>query len=439
MKMINEDITDIIADMESIRRENLVRKINNEKKNEYLHLSGILADQLKAVEDKKTLDRINSVVRAIDENPVLLSYDFMQEDFWRETHPELSKELDKILIAVKKDDFTSLREKHHIVSAVKYLSTENKERKTKIRTYDFILPFNNGFSSSDKNDFLEFLESSGKIKDIEISGNTLKVTKANNLETLIEVASYMGFNRLQTIVEGHLHKELKEEYGEESVGPLRKEPWIKANKESKIVDVLANIVKYTKPISYTLLGALPSSLQRRTAKRFNESKVENAYDPIAAYITNNWIETIAILSAGIVLSNWSGSNEFMCNAFDNIGFFDYDLSLRSCLLDSEYREGWENFKGWIAGGGWLWIPVTMLALVQLATRFADSMRYSNESERPTGDLLTKLPFLYLEKLLDKKYGKLVEYPFLFDLGLSPVKAPNKINLGEKEGTIIVYT
>ena len=281
---VRQDLVSIVNSMESIRREEIVDGITSEeRKNEYLHLTARLASTVEALADNKLLEKMNSVVKQFDVNPALFAYDYLQESFWRKNDPEFSKLLDQVLIGLKGDDFSGLREKQHILNALKYLGARDEDLERKIEIYNTIVPFssiNHGESKKLAEDAL----SKHAIVKIKENGN-LEVKKVSNMDDFLNVARFFGFASVNGLI-------TNDQMGQLSRDGIYMDKAEKVDMK-KIKDrmrLVANTVKYTKSISYPMIGLLPGFFQGRIERRFNETGINNAFNSRSASISSGVVE-----------------------------------------------------------------------------------------------------------------------------------------------------
>src|SRR3989338_11521055 len=83
-KDVRNDLPDVVNAMSKIRAETIKdRKLTDEQKDEYLHMSYRLASGIQAVADEPMTKRMQVVADRLNKNPTLLRYDPMQDGYWR--------------------------------------------------------------------------------------------------------------------------------------------------------------------------------------------------------------------------------------------------------------------------------------------------------------------------------------------------------------------
>ena len=385
---VNGNMAKITEVMERLRREGQATgELSYEKKNEYLHLAYRLASCIEALSDKEMVEKMNEVVKQFDKSSLFFAYDFAQDNFWRENEQEFSKNLDRIVIGLAGDNFSGLEDKHHILNALKYLGSANEPLEKRLEVYDTILPVNNLSREKYRGILLKRL--GAKSYANQENTKTLFVPFGDVNERLIKSLEFFGFDHLETYAENNFGFDCKNtESGFKRKVEVLKEDAKKPSdkKPSKFIDLLANTIKYTKPLSYLVLGALPTSIQRRIERRFDHSNVENAFNPAVASFYQSCIEHLGIYAAGGIYSALDHHHD----GFGLIGVVAYTF------VD-------ELFRG----------------------IFLDYLHDDNIFQYPkkvAGSMVLKLPFLPLEKILDYNSGKIAKNLVRISLTLEPSKS-----------------
>ncbi len=260
---LRNDLDAVMKAMSAIRKENLRKeKITPETKDEYLHLTYRLASLIERLSDKAMLSNMKTVADHVNKNPALLSYDYSQEEFWQEVEPEFSTSLDSIAIALRGDSFSDIREKHHVLNAIKFLGSADGTPEEKFETYEKILPFMDNSAIKDKDKVLK--KQLGSIKGITIKDDTITAKNTKNLEALLKQAGYMGFKGVRV--------------------PMKMDEYEKLGLTGRLIEKCAEpnkfnyqklwrgVVKYTKPLSYAVIGSLPYKQRMRVADYLTEPK-----------------------------------------------------------------------------------------------------------------------------------------------------------------------
>jgi hypothetical protein len=122
------DIYKLMEDMSKIRFECInTGKVNEKNLEEYLQLSSFLAQALKAVSDKQTIDRLSFLVEEMNKSQGLVYFDPLQRRYWSRINPKFMNTLDTVLIQIYGNNFDSLDKGHHLISAVKYVCSKNED------------------------------------------------------------------------------------------------------------------------------------------------------------------------------------------------------------------------------------------------------------------------------------------------------------------------
>ncbi len=281
---VRQDLASIVNSMEAIRREEIVDRITSEeRKNEYLHLTARLASTVEALADDKLLEKMNSVVKQFDVNPALFAYDYLQESFWRKNDPAFSKLLDQVLIGLKGDSFSGLREKQHILNALKYLGARDEDLERRIEIYNTIIPFSS-INHEETKKLAEIALNKHAIVKIKENGN-LEVKKVSNMDDFLNIARFFGFTGINGLITNDQMNQLSRDgiY-------MDKVEKIDMKKIKDNMRFVANTVKYTKFISYPIIGLLPGYFQKRIERRFNETGINNAFNSKRATISSGAVE-----------------------------------------------------------------------------------------------------------------------------------------------------
>lgn len=266
---LNNDFLSAIHSMGDIRHEQLTeRKISDEDKNEYLHLAYRLASIIEGQIDKDLIKKMHGVVSKLNMNKALLSYDFLQDRFWREVEPDFTKKLDQTTIHLMGDEFQGLEDKHHIFNALKYLGSRDELLETRLAVYDTILPFNHNSTKNNKKLFEQQIKKTlKKVKGVE--GLVVRVKDINDLEHNLNVAGSLGFSHLRSVVNAKDYKQLLEnnDYLISVIDKKFKEPLEKSQKKLKIPKMF-----------YPIIGMLPGGFQQKLEDKLG---IEN-FDAVEA-------------------------------------------------------------------------------------------------------------------------------------------------------------
>ncbi len=314
----------------------------------------------------------------MNENTALLHYDYTQEGFWREVEPEFSKSIDRVLISLRGDDFSTLEEKYHLINAVKFIGCKDSEMAEKLKVYDTIQPYNE-LKGENKDIFMKEISKVINQKRIGVSPFHMKVSSNTNIEKILESAPKLGFTTVETVFPGEELEGLKEKFkgtvrNVSFKGPAKDDPFYSKAVGSNTTKALACIVKYTKPISYNILGQLPGSIQQRIENAFEDAGVQNAYNAEAA-------SKVATATEGAIL-------------------FGGSMVAGLLLKQPEYLLG-------------------MFSVLYSAIRFMsiEDGAFDFLEDGPTGHPLLKPIFWPLEKILEKTKGRVGPKPEIVEFQL----------------------
>ena len=260
-KDVEGDISKIIKSMSEIRAETMTdRKLSDTQRDEYLHLAYRLASGIEGIADNGMFSKMQRITKILEKNNILLSYDPLQDGYWKKREKEFVQTLDDLLFSVVKDDFETIETKHHVLQAVKYLAVKDGSFEERELIYNTILPFNKAILPKDM--LLERFRGSifGKAYKIEKTDDlTLRVFgKCKDLDSLLEDVHGLGYKRMVVDINDRNLDKIKEKHEFHIV-----ENDVHNDRLRKIV---ANTIKYTMPISYPIIGTLPMFLQKRLAK-----------------------------------------------------------------------------------------------------------------------------------------------------------------------------
>ena len=287
-KDVRNDLPDVVNAMSKMRAETIKdRKVTDGQKDEYLHMSYRLASGIQAIADEPMTKRMQIVADRLNKNPTLLRYDPMQDGYWRKQEGRFAEALDDLLIATVRDDFHSVDAKHHVLQAVKYLGIEDTSSKEREKVYDTILPFHGPVPLETKENLLKklfgrLLGNQYKLSNLEGLALNIDATSDGFRDEFMQMARDRGYTTLRVEMTDKDFEKVKAQLKDmQVVGSDNIRP------NQKIVDATNSFVRYTKPLSYPILGALPRSLQERLEKTLPTFSAEYAY------ITSNCTEFVA--------------------------------------------------------------------------------------------------------------------------------------------------
>src|SRR3989344_2216598 len=261
-KDVKGDLAKVVRSMSQLGAETIRdRKLTDAQKDEYLHMTYRLASGIQAISDEQMVKRMQLVAERVTKNPSLLQYDPMQDGFWRKNDPAFSENLDDLLISIVRDDFTDVDAKHHVLQAVKYLGVEDSPFEKREEVYDTILPFQGSVQSELNEGILKrilgkLFGAQYKLEDLESLVLSVDAVKDGFSPELIDIAKEMGYSNLRVKI---TDKEWKRIESQLEYARIASSDQMQNNQEG--INFYNKLVKYTKPISYLFLGALPRSLQ----------------------------------------------------------------------------------------------------------------------------------------------------------------------------------
>ncbi len=309
-KDVRDDLPKIINGMSQMRTEALRdRKLTDEQKDEYLHMAYRLASGMQAITDGTMIKRMQVVAERLNKNPTLLQYDPMQDEHWKKNELEFAESLDDLLITLVRDDFHNVDAKHHVLQAVKYLGTEDSPSTERERVYDTILPFNTpSFETKEsmfKKIFGRFFGNEYKLDNLEGLVLNVDATKDGFSPELIDLARERGYTTLRLKVtdkESERMKKYEAEIMEKS--QIVDSESVRSTNE-KAIKIADQLIKYTKLISYPLLGALPKRLQDKLDDILPE------FDKRTAFASSCWAEVGLSLIGSVGLATVQGSGIYV--------------------------------------------------------------------------------------------------------------------------------
>ncbi len=259
-KDVEGDISKILKSMSEIRAETVTeRKLSDAQRDEYLHLAYRLASGIEGLSDNGMFSKMQRITKILEKNNVLLSYDPMQNGFWKKREKEFVQTLDDLLFSIVKDDFETIETKHHVLQAVKYLAVKDSSFEERESIYNTILPFNKAILPKDR--FLERFKGSffGKEYRVEKTDDlTLRVFgRCKDLDSLLEDVHGLGYKKMIVDINSRDDDRIKKERG----FTVTKIDGDISN--AKLRKIVSNTIKYTIPISYPIIGTLPMFLQKR--------------------------------------------------------------------------------------------------------------------------------------------------------------------------------
>ena len=108
-----------------------------------------MASGIEGIADNGMFSKMQRITKILEKNNILLSYDPLQDGYWKKREKEFVQTLDDLLFSVVKDDFETIETKHHILQAVKYLAVKDSSFEERELIYNTILPFNKAILPKD--------------------------------------------------------------------------------------------------------------------------------------------------------------------------------------------------------------------------------------------------------------------------------------------------
>ncbi len=309
-KDVKEDVSEIMRAMQRIRAEGISEgKSSNEDKQEYLHLAYRLASGMRTVSDEWMLNQMKYVAERMNKNPALLRYDPIQDGIWKKKEKRFSVGLEGLLVGMARDDFHTFDAKHHVLQAIKYLGVEELPFEEKKKIMESILPFSG----------VELPKSDGLVRKVlgklfgfgydlkSDDGLTLEIDVNNNgfVPELVDIAREKGYVALRVNVNSEEKEQIEEEYeGAHFVGHFNRNSREQEGREV-LKKIFNGVVKYTKPFSYVVLGALPESLQMKMHRTLP------TFDAESAFKISIWTNGIASFTGAIGASLYAENGWYL--------------------------------------------------------------------------------------------------------------------------------
>ena len=296
-KDVRNDLPDVVNAMSKIRAETIKdRKLTDEQKDEYLHMSYRLASGIQAVADEPMTKRMQVVADRLNKNPTLLRYDPMQDGYWRKQEGRFAEALDDLLIATVRDDFHSVDAKHHVLQAVKYLGVEDTPLKEREEIYDTILPFHGPVPLETKENLLKKLSgrligNQYKLSNLEGLALNIDATSDGFTDEFLAMARDRGYTTLRVEMTDKDFERVKSQLKDMQVVDSKD-----ISQNQRLINFTNGVVRYTKPISYLFLGALPRSLQDRLDNTLS------TFSKRSAFTASCWTQAGGSIGGAMVLA-----------------------------------------------------------------------------------------------------------------------------------------
>lgn len=325
---LRKGLDSILESMSRIRNESITKSnIKDEQKDEYLHLAYRLASIMQETSDQATVKRVQEIVEDINNNPLLISYDPLQSPFWNRKNARFVDNLETILISIVGEDFNTIDDSHHILQAIKYLGSQNETPEERKRIYDTISPFNSAIPIREDEKLTKGILGKlfGASYDLKsIDGMILKAEGSHVFSPeLIEFAQERGYGKLRINLNEREFEEMKKKNIAFAKLGINSD-------ERKLTKIGNKLIKYTKYVSYPILGALSRKMQGMIAERFDE------YDQDTAFMYSN------ILQGAVSTVSSITTAVFMKSFWPLSGLL---LSVDSVIRGIATGDGTDNYKG----------------------------------------------------------------------------------------------
>lgn len=281
----------LMARMSEIRRD--AGELPDVLKDEYLSLASQLAAAIGDMNDERVAKHVNALTIALAENDALITYDPRQHTYWKRRNPSFAETLDSLVIAVGRDMLGSMDARHHILQAIKYMSVASEPFEKKEAMYSTILPRHGAVNPSKEGGRLMRVANSmvGSQHQVEVvEDGALDLGRSpNDIGELIEFARERGYQNMRIIINRDEANRLKEQFpGRVEIKDAPPPPDSAMNK----------LIRFTKPISYPILGALPGKIQEWLAENYQSYNPEHAFHTSVAVEAAGSVALAAALAFG---------------------------------------------------------------------------------------------------------------------------------------------
>ncbi|MGV8086285.1 MAG: hypothetical protein ACP5N1_01515 [Candidatus Woesearchaeota archaeon] len=314
MDLKREDIFNILHSMEEIRIDNLETKNTSKNSEQYLNLASNLAMNLKDISENnpailnKILDGIDFMTRSNS----LLSYDPIQDSFWKDKNSAFVNNLTELWISIAKETFSSTKERYHLLQAIKcfkYITCSeddlNEELVIKDKIYNTILPVQKEFALKDDSIFKRigafFLGETYDVKSID--NFTLELPEnitLNSLDSIISKIDGKGYRFLKLKIPKDELDILIEKYPNYSITNLSEQNFSRRN-NSGIIDVEMALDKNSINENIEDL----TEINKREYKKILKYLKESESNSVVSYFTEKTLSSETSLEK-VVLPNNNG-------------------------------------------------------------------------------------------------------------------------------------
>ncbi len=290
------NLAKLIVSMDEIRTASLnTQNCSADQKDKYLNLATQLADRIRVASPQELVKQMQVLLAELGKDERLMKYDPTQDNFWKKKNPNFSKNLEEITIKLLQDTFNSLDSKHHVLQAVKVLSVQNEQFSAKEKVYESVLPFSGKAEGIQSGVFGSLLGSMlGDSFVIEADdGVNLKVKGDLSLiDELVQKAKDKGYKTVSVEMHEGDFKEFAAKFPSARIEErLREDPKFLGIKydSRKMRQRAGKLIKWTTPISYPVIGALPRSIQHRIENYALDKDENTFFDQKNAVVSSNCV------------------------------------------------------------------------------------------------------------------------------------------------------
>ncbi|MBI4919507.1 hypothetical protein HY837_06245 [archaeon] len=296
----------IINSMNEIRTVSLnTQNCGADQKDKYLNLATQLADRIKLTSSPELVKQMQTLVDALGKDEKLLKYDPSQDKVWKRKNPDFNRTLEEVTIKILQDSFNSLDSKHHILQAVKVLSVQEAQFNVKEKVYETVIPFNGKVEGIKSGVFSSVLGSMlGDSFVIEADdGLNLKVKGDLDLiEGLLNKAKEKGYKSVSVeMYEGDYRKFVEKFPDSQITQWVSIEPKFLGIKydPQKMRKRAGKLIKWTTPLSYPVIGAMPASIQRRIRNYATDKQGNTFFNDSNATVASGAVSGVGGVVGGL--------------------------------------------------------------------------------------------------------------------------------------------
>lgn len=250
---VRKSLFQTLTAMDLIRNEAITSQLNEEKKDEYLHLTYRLASNLKGLANETVIEKMNFVVNELSKNGKLMDYDITQRPYWLKTNKDFCETLDDLVFNITQDLFLTTRHKYHILQGIKYLAVLEADKEERKKVFSTILPHQHPVSIDQKQTFSQrvlglFFGNTYRIQDVD--GGGIRIHGSfSDLEPIIEMCNERGYDFIEFELYGNCFREFKKVLRENYNLEAQAKQELDVNKILVKIDI-GKPNKATKPKNY---------------------------------------------------------------------------------------------------------------------------------------------------------------------------------------------